>query len=82
MIPRFLLVSLNIDTILGEVTISDRRQKLNEMAKGNHLGDAYATTIARMRAQKGSRSRLEIGALIWITNSVRLLHTGRLCHAF
>ena len=82
MISRFLLVSLNIDTILGEVTISDRRQKLNDMAKGNQLGDAYATTLTRMKAQKGSRSRLEMGALIWITNSERLLHTGRLCHAF
>ena len=81
MIPRFLLVSLNIDTILGEVTISDRRQKLNEMAKGNQLGDAYATTIARMRSQKGSRSRLGMEALMWVSNSERPLHTTELCHA-
>ena len=52
MVRRFLLVSLNIDAILGEVTIFDRRQKLNEMTKGNHLEDAYATTLARMEAQK------------------------------
>ena len=79
--PRFLLVSLNIDTILGEVTISDRRQKLNEMTKGNHLGDAYATTIARMKAQKGGRSRLGMEALMWVSNSERPLHTSELCHA-
>ena len=81
MIPRFLLVSLNIDTILGEVTISDRRQKLNEITKGNHLGDAYATTLTRMKAQKGSRSRLGMEALMWVSNSERPLHTTELCHA-
>ena len=78
---RFLLVSLNIDAILGEVTISDRRQKLNEMTKGNHLGDAYATTLTRMKAQKGSRSRLGMEALMWVLNSERPLHTTELCHA-
>ena len=81
MIPRFLLVSLNIDTILGEVTISDRRQKLNEITKGNHLGDAYATTLTRMKAQKGSRSRFGIEALMWVSNSERPLHAAELCHA-
>ena len=40
MVCRFLLVSLNIDAILGEATIFDRRQKLNEMTKGNYLEDA------------------------------------------
>ena len=78
---RFLLVSLNIDAILGEVTISDRRQKLNEMTKGNHLGDAYATTLTRMKAQKGSRSRVGMEALMWVLNSERPLHTTELCHA-
>jgi len=80
-IYRFLLVSLNIDAILGEVTISSRRQKLKEMTKGNHLGDAYTTTLDRMRAQKGSRSRLGMEALMWVSNSERPLHTSELCHA-
>jgi len=31
-LSRFLLVSLNIEAILGEVTISGRREKLIEMA--------------------------------------------------
>ena len=80
-VPRFLLVSLSIDAILGEVTITERRQKLNEMTKGSHLGDAYATTIARMKAQKGSRSRLGMEALMWVSNSQRALQTTELCHA-
>ena len=45
MVYRFLLASLGIDSIMGEVTISGRRQKLNEMTKGKELGDAYATTL-------------------------------------
>jgi len=81
MILRFRLVSFNIDAILGEATISERRQKLNEMEKGNHLGDAYATTLARMKAQKGGRSRLRMEALMWVSNSERPLHTTELCHA-
>jgi len=51
------------------------------MSKGSHLGDGYATTLARMRAQKGSRSRLGIEALMWVSNSERPLNTSELCHA-
>jgi len=51
------------------------------MTKGNHLGDAYATTLAHVRAQKGSRSRLGIEALVRVSNSERPLHTSELCHA-
>ena len=80
MVCRFLLVSLGIDAILEEVTISARRQKLDEI-NGNHLGDAYATTLARMKAQKGSRSRLGVEALMWVSNSERPLQTSELCHA-
>jgi len=78
---RFLLVSLNIDAILGEVTISGRRRKLEEMAKGKHLRDAYAATIDRMKAQKEGRSALGMEALMWVSNAERPLHTSELCHA-
>ena len=54
---------------------------MKEMTKGNHLGDAYTTTLERMRAQKGSRSRLGMEALMWVSNSERPLHTSELCHA-
>ena len=78
---RFLLVSLAIDTILEEVTVLERKRKLNEMAKGNHLGDVYGTTVERIKAQKGGRSRLGIGALMWVLNSERPLRDSELCHA-
>ena len=78
---RFLLVSLGIDAILGEVTVSERKRKLNEMTKGGRLGDAYATTLDRMKAQKGARSRLGMEALMWVLNSERPLRTSELCHA-
>ena len=51
------------------------------MTKGNHLGDAYATTITRIKAQKGSRSRIGMEALMWVSNSERPLHTTEICHA-
>ena len=81
MVCRFLLVSLCIDAILGEVTVSEWKRKLNEMTKGNHLGGAYATTLDRMKAQKGSRYRLGMDALMWVSNSERPLQTSELCHA-
>ena len=68
---RFLLVSLVIGAILGEVTVSERKRKLNEMTKGNHLGDVYETTLERIKAQKGSKSRLGMDALMWVSNSER-----------
>ena len=51
------------------------------MTKGNDLGDAYATTLARMMAQDDNRSRLGMEALMWVSNSERPLHTSELCHA-
>ena len=51
------------------------------MAKGNHLEATYATTLTRIKAQKGGRSRLGMEALMWVSNSERPLHTSELCHA-
>ena len=61
--------------------MSERKRKLEEMTKGNHLGDAYAATLDRMKAQGGGRSRLGMDALMWVSNSERPLHTSELCHA-
>ena len=60
---RFLLVSINIDAILGEVTIFLRRKKLEEMARGNGLSDAYTATLARLKGQKGNKSVLGLKVL-------------------
>ena len=77
----FLLVSLNIDVILAEITIHQRRKKLDKMTKGEGLGDAYAVTLSRMRAQQRSRSKLGMEVLMWISHSERPLHVDELCHA-
>jgi len=78
---RFLLVSLNIDAILGEVTIRQRRKKLKEMTQGGGLSDAYTATLARLKAQKGNKSALGMKVLMWVMYSERPLRTQELCHA-
>ena len=78
---RFLLVSLNIDAILGEVTIRRRRKKLEEMARGNGLSDAYTATLTRLKAQKGYKSVLGWKVLMWVLYSERPLRAQELCHA-
>ena len=78
---RFLLVSLNIGAILEEVTIHLRRKKLNQMIQGNGLQDAYSTTLARINEQGGSKSRLGMDMLMWLSYSERPLKANELCHA-
>ena len=78
---RFLLVSLNIDAILGEMTIRQRRKKLEEMTRGNGLRDAYTTTLIRLKAQKGNKSTLGLRVLMWVLYSKRPLRAEELCHA-
>ena len=78
---RFLLVSLNIDAILGEVTICQRRKKLEEMKRGNGLSDAYMATLARLKAQTRHKSMLGLKVLMWVLCSQRPLRTEELRHA-
>jgi len=80
-VSSFLLVSLNIDVILGEVTLYQRRKKLDEMTKAEGLGDAYAATLSRMKAQSRSRSKLGMEVLMWVSHAERPLHVDELCHA-
>ena len=78
---RFLLVSLSIDAILGEVTIRQRRKKLEEMKRGNGLSDAYTATLRRLKMQKGNKSILGLKVLMWVLYSERPLRAEELCHA-
>jgi len=78
---RFLLVSLNMDAILGEVTIRQRRKKLSKITQGGGLSDAYTTTLARLKAQKGHKSALGMKVLMWVMYSERPLLAQELCHA-
>jgi len=80
-VPSFLLVSLNIDAILDEITLHQRRKKLDEMTKGEGLGDAYAATLSRIKAQQRSRSKLGMEVLMWVSHAERPLHVDELCHA-
>ena len=78
---RFLLVSLKIEAILGEVTIGQRRKKLEEMARGNGLSDAYTATLTRLKGQKGNKSVLGLKVLMWVLYSERPLRAEELCNA-
>ena len=78
---RLLLVSLAIDAILEQVTIGRRRQKLCAIIRGEGLDDAYAPTLERVKAQEGSKSKLGMEALMWVSHSERPLHVNELCHA-
>ena len=80
-VSRFLLVSLNIEAILAEIAIGQRRNKLEEMARGNGLSDAYTATLARLKPQKGNRPGLGLQALMWAFCSERPLRVEELCHA-
>jgi len=80
-ISRFLLASLNIDAVLQETTIYRRRQKLNAMANGLGLRDAYGAALGRIKRQSGERARLGMAALMWISYAERPLKVDELCHA-
>jgi len=67
-----------MDAILGEVTIRQRRKKLNEMTHGNGLSDVYTTTLTRLKAQKGYRSVLGLKVLMWVLYSERPLRAQEL----
>jgi len=77
----FLLISLNIGAILGEVTLHQRRKKLDKVIEGGSLGEAYSVTISRIKAQQRSMSKLGMEVLMWVSHSERPLHVDELCHA-
>ena len=78
---RFLLASLKVETILRETTIHRRRNRLNAMGDGLGLGDAYETTLGRIRAQEGEKAKLAMTTLMWICYSERPLRVDELRHA-
>ena len=78
---RFLLVSLSIETILGETTIRRRREKLRQMSSGQNVGDVYTATLERIAAQKKDRARLGMEAIMWVAYSQRPLQPDELCQA-
>ena len=51
------------------------------MTDGLGLGDVYGTTIERIKAQDGDKSRLGMAALMWVSHAERPLQADELCHA-
>ena len=70
---------MQIDAILGEITIGGRRRKLRGITSG--LSDAYTATLERIRRQRGALGRYGILALMWISLAERPLLVDELCHA-
>jgi len=63
------------------MTIGLRREKLEEMARGNGLSDAYTATLARLEGQKGNKAAVGLKVLKWVLYSERPLRAEELCHA-
>ena len=64
-VSGFLLVFLSIETILQEVTIYRRRQRLTAMKEGVDLG-AYEAMLGKIKAKGGEKARLGMAVLMWI----------------
>ena len=77
---RFRLVSLNIEAILREPTIYERRERLSQMSRLD-VGYAYGGTIERIKAQDVGKSRLGMAALMWVIHAERQLRADELCQA-
>ncbi|KAG0637216.1 hypothetical protein HOY80DRAFT_1138502 [Tuber brumale] len=75
----FLLFTLQVDSILGDVTIGGRRKKLHETT--NDLDNSYTAIIQRIRGQYSTPETLGISALMWISLAERPLLVDELCHA-
>ena len=67
--------------VLQETTIHRRRQKLSAMTDGLGLGDAYGSTLDRIKRQGGEKARLGMAAVMWISHSERPLKADELSHA-
>ena len=70
-----------MDAILGEITLTRRRKKLDDITNGDGLGGAYTETLSRIQAQPESRSKLGMEVLMWVSHVERPLHVDELCHA-
>jgi len=75
-------VALNIDAVLREISLAKRKKMLQKVATtGVDLDRVYGQTLQRIRDQEGSRSRLGMEVLMWISHAERPLRIDELCHA-
>jgi len=80
-LSRFLLASLSVNAILGEVTIGPRREKLEETTRNNRLSDLYTANLNQLKAQKGYKAVLGMKVLMWLLFSEGPIRPDELCYA-
>jgi hypothetical protein len=76
---RFLLPALQIKEILDQVTKSDVRRALRNLSAD--IGEAFQSTIDRIKGQSGSRRNLAFRTLMFISYAKRNLTIDELRHA-
>ncbi|KAJ5808621.1 ankyrin [Penicillium riverlandense] len=67
----FLLPVLRLRTILKEPTLGEMEDRIADLS--HSLSDAFADTISRIQRLPESRSRLGMGALMWLSYTTRAL---------
>ena len=82
MVPSVLLAPLNTNAILGEITVTQRRKKLDGMTNRGDLGGAYAATLSRMKTEPQGRSNIGMDALMWVSHVERSLPVNELRHTW
>ena len=70
-----------MDAVLGQTTAHGRRQKLRTVTEGLDLKDVYGSTLERIKAQGGEKTRLGMAALMWVSHAERLLQLDELLNA-
>jgi ankyrin repeat protein len=75
----FLLPALQIQTIVDQVTKSDIRLALSSLSFNIH--EVFENAIQRIQSQPGSRQKVAMQSLMWISYARRPLSVDELCHA-
>jgi len=66
-VSSLLLISLNIDTLLGEITLFWRRRKLDEITKGDRWGECLRGDLIMNDGVAEKRKKLAMGVLMWVS---------------
>ena len=61
-------------------TVARRRKTLKSIKDGSGLGEAYGSTLERIKAQDEERAKLAVATLTWVCHSERPLQVDELCH--
>ncbi|KAL4985112.1 ankyrin [Aspergillus falconensis] len=75
----FLLPVIQLRTILKEPTLGEMEDKMADLSQS--LSEAFADTISRIQQLPESRSRLGMGALMWLSHTTRPLTESELSGA-